>query len=68
MKNKDSMRRKIVSKKNIKKGQKLKKKDLIYVRSIDDGIHVSDIDIYLGKVLKKDKEKYSNFLKSDFLK
>ncbi len=67
-KNQDLMRRKIVSKKKINKGQKLKENDLIYVRSVDDGIQARDASIYLGKKLKKDKHKFSNFLKSDFLK
>jgi N,N'-diacetyllegionaminate synthase len=65
--NKNSMRRKIVTNKKIKKGSKLNVKDLIFVRSVNEGIHASNLNKYIGKKLTRNKEKFSNFLTSDFI-
>mgnify|MGYP001200476972 CR=1 FL=1 len=57
-----SMRRKIVSNKNLKEGNIIKKKDLLIVRSQEQGIFVSEINKVLGKKLIKDMKKFDNFL------
>jgi sialic acid synthase SpsE len=57
-KNFKSMRRKILFNKNVNRGRKIKRKDLLIVRSIDKGIFASDIDKILGKKLLINKKKY----------
>ena len=60
-----SMRRKIISNKNLKKGQKVKKNDLLIVRSQELGIFASDIKKVLGKKLVKKVNKFENLLLND---
>ena len=67
-KNYSSMRRKIVSNKNLKKGYKLKKKDLLIVRSQENGIFASSINKVIGKKLIKNVNKFDNFLIEDLSK
>jgi len=59
------MRRKIISNKNLKKGQKVKKNDLLIVRSQELGIFASDIKKVLGKKLAKKVNKFENLLLND---
>jgi len=56
-----SMRRKVISNKNLKKGQKITKKDLLIVRSQQEGILVSEVDNVVGKRIKNNIKKYDNF-------
>ena len=65
-KNYSSMRRKIVSSKNLKKGHKIKKKDFLIVRSQENGIFASSINKVIGKKLIKNINKFDNFSLEDF--
>ena len=60
--NYSSMRRKIISNKNLKEGNIIKKKDLLIVRSQGQGIFASEINKVLGKKLIKDMYKFDNLL------
>ena len=57
-KNYQSMRRKIVFNKNLARGRKIKRNDLLIVRAIDKGVFASDIHKILGKKLLINKKKY----------
>jgi len=46
----------------LKEGNIIKKKDLLIVRSQEQGIFVSEINKVLGKKLIKDMKKFDNFL------
>lgn len=61
------IRRKLVSNKNLKKGYKIKKNDLLIVRSQEEGILVSEIDRVLGKKLVKNIKRFDNFLFKDLI-
>jgi len=61
-----TIRRKIISNKNLKNGHKIKKNDLLIVRSSEKGILVHDLDKILGKKVNSKIIKYKNFLLSDF--
>ena len=65
--NESSMRRKLVANKKIQRGSKLHIKDLIFVRSVNDGIYAHDLNKYIGKKLTRNKEKFSNFSINDFI-
>ena len=65
--NHTSMRRKILSNKNLNSGYKIKKKDLLIVRSIKDGIFASEINSVIGKKLTKDINKYDNLILRDLI-
>ena len=51
------MRRKIVFNKNLARGRKIKRNDLLIVRAIDKGVFASDIYKILGKKLLINKNK-----------
>jgi len=57
-----SIRRKIVANKNLKKGYKIKKNDLLIVRSQEEGILISEYDKVVGKKLINNINKFDNFL------
>ena len=65
--NYSSMRRKIISNKNLKEGNIIKKKDLLIVRSQGQGIFASEINKVLGKKLIKDMYKFDNLLFKYFI-
>lgn len=66
--NQETMRRKIVSNKNLKKGYKIKNNDLLIVRSQETGIFISEINKVVGKKLNKNINKFDNLLPSHFIK
>jgi sialic acid synthase SpsE len=66
-KNYSSMRRKIVSNKNLKKGHKMNKKDFLIVRSQENGIFASNINKVIGKKLIKNISKFENVSPKDFI-
>ena len=66
--NQETMRRKIVSNKNLKKGYKIKNNDLLIVRSQEPGIFISEINKVIGKKLNKNINKFDNLLPSHFIK
>jgi sialic acid synthase SpsE len=56
------MRRKLVSNKKLKKDYKIKKSDLLIVRSSETGIYASEIKKVLGKKINKDINKFDNLV------
>ena len=62
------MRRKIIFKKNLKTGSKIKRKDLLMLRSSEPGTYASEIKKVLGKKLTKDVNRFDNLLSKDFMK
>ena len=48
--------------KNLKKGYKIKKNDLLIVRSQEEGILISEYDKVVGKKLINNINKFDNFL------
>lgn len=66
--NQASMRRKIVSNKNLKKNYKIRNNDLLIVRSQEPGIFLSEINKVIGKKLNKNINKFDNLLPNDFVK
>lgn len=60
------MRRKLVSNKKLNTGHKIKKSDLLIVRSPENGIQASEIKKVLGKKINKKINKYDNFLSEHF--
>lgn len=67
-KNLFAIRRKVLSNKNIKKGSKVKKNDLLIVRSKEKGLFASKFNIFLNKKLKKNIKKFENFELKHFIK
>lgn len=67
-KNLFAIRRKVISNKNIKKGSKVKKNDLLIVRSKEPGLFASKFKIFLGKKLIKNIKKFENFEPKHFIK
>lgn len=65
--NYQSMRRKLILNKNLKKNNRIKKKDLLIVRSPEKGIFGSEINKILGKKLIKNVKKFDNLLSKDFI-
>lgn len=66
-KNLQIIRRKLIFNKNVKKGNKIKKKDLLMVRSEDKGIFASKLEIVLNKKLNKNVKKNENLLSQDLI-
>ncbi len=64
-KNQNLMRRKLIMSKKMKKGEVLKKKNLLQVRSSEDGIFATEIRKILGKRIKKNIRKFQNLLTKD---
>lgn len=62
-----SMRRKLVINKNLKSGYKIKKNDLLIVRSSEAGIYASKIHKILGKKLIKNIKRFDNLLLKDLI-
>ena len=56
------MRRKLISNNKLKKDYKIKKSDLLIVRSPETGIYASEIKKVLGKKINKDINKFDNLL------
>ena len=67
-KNLFAIRRKVLSNKNIKKGSKVKKNDLLIVRSKEQGLFASKFNIFLNKKLIKNIKKFENFELKHFIK
>ncbi|MDA7604048.1 N-acetylneuraminate synthase family protein [Candidatus Pelagibacter sp.] len=65
--NRQSIRRKLVLNKNLKKNDRIKKKDLLIVRSPEKGIFGSEVNRFLGKKLTKNVNKFDNLLLKDFI-
>lgn len=61
------MRRKIVINKNLKAGIKIKKSDLLLVRSSEKGVYASEISKVLNKKLNKNINKFDNLLFEDLI-
>ena len=61
------MRRKLILNKTLKKGYKIKKSDLLIVRSPEQGIFASEIKKILGKKLIKNVNKFDNLLFQDLI-
>lgn len=62
-----SMRRKLVLNKDMKKGEVIKKSDLLSVRSSEKGIFISEQKKFLGKKLSKNLNKFENLLPKDLV-
>lgn len=62
------MRRKLVSNKFLKKGQKINENDLIKVRSSEEGIDATELNQIKNKKLNRNIKKFENLLYEDFLK
>lgn len=62
-----SIRRKLVLNKDLKKGHKIKKNDLLIVRSQEEGILASEIDRVLNKKLAKNIKRFDNLLFKDLI-
>ena len=62
-----SMRRKLVLNKNMKKGEVIKKSDLLSVRSSERGIFISEQKKFFGKKLSKNLNKFENLLPKDLV-
>lgn len=62
------MRRKLILNRSLKKGYKIKKKDLLIVRSPEKGIYLNEMHEILGKKLIKNVSKFDNLLKKDLIK
>tara|TARA_B100000029_G_scaffold485968_2_gene539856 strand:+ start:293 stop:1300 length:1008 start_codon:yes stop_codon:yes gene_type:complete len=63
--NLQKIRRKLVFNKNIKKDKRIKKKDLLMVRSQEKGIFASKLEMVLNKKLSKNVKKNENLLLED---
>ena len=64
-KNLQIIRRKLVFNKNIKKNKRIKKKDLLIVRSEEKGVLASKLEMVLDKKLTKNVKKNENLLLED---